>query len=200
MTDKPYSEAAARNSAPILDVLRSELAESSSVLEIGSGTGQHAAFFAAALPDLKWQTSDRVQNHDGILAWVKSSGLENLLSPLELDVLTATVPAASYDAVYSANTAHIMGIDAVKKMFDIVGSALTPGGTFCLYGPFRQAGEFNSASNAAFHQSLRSQNPDMGIRDLEALDEFGRDNKLTRTRLYAMPANNHIGIWHREEQ
>jgi SAM-dependent methyltransferase len=200
MTDKPYSEAAARNSAPILDVLRSELAESSSVLEIGSGTGQHAAFFAAALPQLKWQTSDRVENHDGILAWVNSAGLENLLPPLELDVLTNTLPAASYDFVYSANTAHIMSIDAVEKMFDIVGSALIPGGTFCLYGPFRQAGKFNAPSNAAFHQSLRSQNADMGIRHLESLDAFGRDNKLTRTRLYAMPANNYIGIWQKESQ
>lgn len=200
MTDKPYSAAAARNSAPILEVLRSELSDPASVLEIGSGTGQHAAIFAAALPQLKWQTSDRIDNHDGIRAWVSSAGLANLLPPLKLDVLTDTVPLASYDVVYSANTAHIMSIDAVEKMFDIVGSALTPGGTFCLYGPFRQAGEFNAPSNAAFHQSLRSQNPDMGIRDLETLDEFGRDHQLTRTRLYAMPANNHIGIWLREEQ
>ena len=170
------------------------------MLEIGSGTGQHAAFFAAALPHLQWQTSDRDENHNGIGAWVDGAGLANLLPPLSLDVLTTAVAAASYDVVYSANTAHIMSIDAVEKMFAIVGTALKHGGTFCLYGPFRQDGEFNTPSNAAFDQSLRSQNPAMGIRDLEALDQFGHDSNLTRTRLYAMPANNHIGIWHRAEQ
>jgi len=90
-----------------------------------------------------------------------------------------------------------MGIDAVQKMFVLVGNALVADGVFCLYGPFRQEGEFNTPSNAAFHQTLRSQNPEMGIRHLESLDEFARDNNMTRVRLYSMPANNHIAVWHK---
>ena len=197
MTDKPFSEYAERNGAPILDVLRNEFANSAKVLEIGSGTGQHAARIAKALPFLQWQTSDLDENHDGILAWVNYSGLANLMPPLSLNVLTSDVPAAFCDAVFSSNTAHIMSIEAVQKMFDIVGNALTDRGVFCLYGPFRQGGEFNAPSNAAFHKTLRSRDPAMGIRHLESLDDYARDNNMARARLYTMPANNHIAVWHK---
>ena len=197
MTDKPFSEYAERNGVPILTVLRNEFANSTKVLEIGSGTGQHAARFAKELPFLQWQTSDRNENHDGIRAWVNDSGLTNLLPPLSLDVLSSNVAAASCDAVFSSNTAHIMSIEAVQKMFEIVGNALTAGGVFCLYGPFRQGGEFNTPSNAAFHKTLRSRNPEMGIRHLELLDDYALDNNMARARLYAMPANNHIAVWHK---
>ena len=197
MADKPFSEYAERNGAPILEVLRNEFANSTSVLEIGSGTGQHAARFAKMLPFLQWQTSDRSENHDGIRAWVKDSGLANLLPPLSLDVLTGAVPATSCDAVFSSNTAHIMSIEAVQKMFAIVGNALTDRGVFCLYGPFRQDGEFNTSSNATFHKTLCLRNPEMGIRHLESLDDYARDNNMSRVRLYAMPANNHIAVWHK---
>ena len=197
MTDKPFSEYAERNGVPILTVLRNEFANSTKVLEIGSGTGQHAARFAKELPFLQWQTSDRNENHDGIRAWVNDSGLTNLLPPLSLDVLSSNVAAASCDAVFSSNTAHIMSIEAVQKLFEIVGNALTARGVFCLYGPFRQGGEFNTPSNAAFHRTLRSRNPEMGIRDIETLDDYARDNNMARARLYAMPANNHIAVWHK---
>lgn len=195
MTDRPYSEYAERNSGPILEVLRDEFSATAKVLEIGSGTGQHAVRFARELPYLQWQTSDRAENHAGIRAWVETSALKNVLPPLSLDVLTESVPALFCDAVFAANTAHIMSIDAVRKMFEIVGTALVDGGVFCLYGPFRQGGEFNTASNAAFDQSLRARDPEMGIRDVESLDDFGADNQLSRLRLYAMPANNHIAVW-----
>jgi len=197
MTDKPYSEYAERNGAPILSVLQGELANCTRVLEIGSGTGQHAAQFAKALPFLQWQTSDRDENLGGINAWVKDSGLSNLLPPLSMDVLIADVTSASCDAVFSANTAHIMSIAAVQKMFALAGKALSDGGVFCLYGPFRQGGEFNTPSNAAFHQTLRSRNPEMGIRHLESLDGYARGHDMDRVRLYAMPANNHIAVWHK---
>ena len=197
MTDKPFSEYAERNGAPILKVLQSEFANSTKVLEIGSGTGQHAVRFAKALPFLQWQTSDLDENHSGINGWVKDSGLSNLLPPLSMDVLIADVPSASCDAVYSSNTAHIMSIEAVQKMFALVGNALAVGGVFCLYGPFRQEGEFNTPSNAVFHQTLRSRNPEMGIRHLESLDDYARDHDMARVRLYAMPANNHIAVWHK---
>lgn len=198
MTDKPFAESAERNSGPILDILRDEFFDSARVLEIGSGTGQHAARFAAAMQHLQWQSSDLKENHDGISAWVGDAGLENLLPPITVDVRTADLPAQSYDAVYSSNTAHIMNLAAVEKMFAVVGGVLREGGVFCLYGPFRIAGEFNTPSNAAFHESLRSRNPDMGIRHLEILDEFGGKHGLFRTRLYAMPANNHIAVWCKE--
>ncbi len=196
-SNKRFSEYAERNGAPILEVLRLEFAHCTKVLEIGSGTGQHAVRLAHEMPFLQWQTSDLDENHDGIRARVSEAGLENLLPPLSLDVLTAVAPAASCDAMFSANTAHIMSLDAVKKMFAIAGNALTTGGVFCLYGPFRQDGEFNSPSNAAFHQSLRSRNPEMGIRHLESLDDYARDHDMARVRLYAMPANNHIAVWHK---
>ncbi len=198
MTDRPFSEYAERNGSPILDVLRYEFDRCSRALEIGSGTGQHAVRFADALTHLTWQTSDVDKNHPGIRAWVTSSGLANLLPPLSLDVRHTSLPALTYDAVYSANTAHIMSIDAVNCMFELVGTTLLAGGTFCLYGPFRQGGEFNASSNAKFHASLRAQNPEMGIRPIEDLDEFGRGHDLIRSRLYAMPANNHIAVWHKE--
>lgn len=198
MTEKPFSEYAERNGGPILDVLRVEFSMCTTILEIGSGTGQHAVRFAEAIPQLCWQTSDVDENCKGIGAWVRESKLTNLLPPLSLDVLTANVPLGSYDGVFSANTAHIMSVDAVAKMFALAGNALADEGVFCLYGPFRQDGEFNTASNAAFDENLRSRNPDMGIRDIESLDTLGSQHGLFRSRLYAMPANNHIAIWRKE--
>lgn len=197
MANKPFAKSAERNGGPILEVLRDEFSGSSKVLEIGSGTGQHAARFAAELQHLQWQTSDLDESHDGINAWVSGARLTNLLPPLSLDVLTAKLPTMLYDAAYSANTAHIMSVDAVNKMFAIIGSSLMEGGAFCLYGPFRHGGQFNTPSNAAFHEALRSRDSDMGIRHLEALDELGLDNGLSRVRLYAMPANNYIAVWHK---
>jgi SAM-dependent methyltransferase len=200
MPDRPFSQYAERNSGPILEVLRNEFSNCESVLEIGSGTGQHAHRFASELAHLSWQTSDLEENHAGISAWVSESKLTNLLPPISLDVLTADLKATSFDAVFSANTAHIMSIDAVAKMFCLVGKALAPGGVFCLYGPFRQGGEFNTASNSAFDESLRARNAAMGIRDIESLEEFGSKCGLLREKLYAMPANNHIAVWRRNSR
>mgnify|MGYP001818077821 FL=1 len=195
MTDRPYSEYAARNAAPILEILQREFRDSSRVLEIGSGTGQHAVTFAAALDHLQWQTSDLDENHAAINAWIAASQLENVLAPLSMDVQTAVVSADSYDAVYSSNTVHIMGIDAVESMYALVGAALRARGVFCLYGPFRRNGQFNTRSNADFDINLRGRDPAMGIRDLEVLDEFAQANGLRRRRLYAVPSNNNVVVW-----
>jgi cyclopropane fatty-acyl-phospholipid synthase-like methyltransferase len=195
MTDLFYAGPAARNAAPILEVLEREFRDCSHVIEIGSGTGQHAITFAEHLDHLFWQTSDLEQNHPGILAWLEHAQLENTGSPLSVDVRTATLDAGTFDAAFSSNTAHIMGIDAVEKMFALVGSALSDGGVFCLYGPFRVAGEFNTASNAEFDASLRSRDPAMGIRDLEQLDDFAAHADLERRRLYAVPSNNCVAVW-----
>jgi cyclopropane fatty-acyl-phospholipid synthase-like methyltransferase len=201
VTAPPSAPACERNKGPILEVLHREFADRRSVIEIGSGTGRHAVYFAAQIPQLVWQTSDLPENHAGIAAWLKHVPLANARAPLTLDVESADVASLqsmTFDAAFSANTAHIMGIEAVQAMFDLVGRVLPSGGVFCLYGPFNFDGSFSSPSNAEFDASLRRQDPAMGIRNIEDLDEFGKTSKLTRERLYAMPANNHIGVWIRD--
>ena len=195
MGGKPNAPAAERNAAAILEVLRTELDEAKTVLEIGSGTGQHAVAFGRALPHLTWQTSDLDDNRPAIRSWIADGGPANVLAPLSLDVMTNTVPADQYDAVFSANTAHIMSYTAVERMFELVAMTLRNSGRFCLYGPFREAGEFNSESNAAFHRSLVATNPDMGIRHLEDLDQWATAGAMLRMRRYAMPANNLLVVW-----
>lgn len=194
MHDKPFAEAAARNADPILEVLLHEFRDSTDVLEIGSGTGQHAIHFAASLEHLQWQTSDLRENHPAIRAWIADARLPNVREPISLDVKTAEL-STSYDAVYSANTAHIMSIDEVVRMFALVARVLRPDGVFCLYGPFRRFGEFNTESNARFDASLRARDPSMGIRDLEELDAVGAANGLHRHNLYAVPSNNLVVMW-----
>jgi len=195
MPERPYAESAARNAQPVLEILRHEFRDCTEVLEVGSGTGQHAVHFAAELDHLQWQTSDLEENHEGIRAWIAHAELPNVRAPLSLDVTTADVPAAAYDAVYSSNTAHIMSFDAVMGMFALVGKVLHPAGVFCLYGPFQRTGKFNTASNAAFDANLRSRDPVMGIRDLDALDELGAEKGLQRIALYAVPSNNLVAVW-----
>ena len=195
MPEPLIAEAAVRNAPPILEVLQREFGESERVLEIGSGTGQHAVFFAAALPGLVWQTSELDGHHEPICAWIEHSRVDNVQAPISLDVRTASVESATFDAAFSANTAHIMDIEAVRSMFHVVGAALGEGGVFCLYGPFRIGGEFNARSNEGFDASLRHRNPSMGIRDLETLDEFAGKVGLERVRLYAMPSNNFTAVW-----
>ena len=199
MSVKPFASATERNSQPILDVIRHEFRACHVILEIGSGTGQHAVAFGAELKQLTWQTSDRDENHAGILAWLDAAALSNIREPISLDVMTAKLPPASFDGVFSANTAHIMSFAAVKKMFALVGSTLKPAGVFCLYGPFRQNREFSTPSNAEFHQSLQNRDLAMGIRHLEALDALANTGNLLRTRLYAMPANNLLAVWQKSD-
>ena len=198
MRPLPNAPACERNRQPILDVLRGELDGRSRVLEIGSGTGQHAVFFAAELPQVAWQTSDRPENHENIRAWLEHSGSDNVLPPLSLDVETFEPGGLRFDAVFSANTAHIMPMAAVRRMFGLAGGMLEAGGVFCLYGPFNFGGRFSSVSNAAFDASLRQRDAGMGIRDIGELDDFAAAAGLVRVRLYAMPANNHLAIWRKE--
>ncbi|MDH4124300.1 MAG: class I SAM-dependent methyltransferase [Gammaproteobacteria bacterium] len=185
----------ARNSQPIAEVLGVEFGKVTDVLEIGSGSGQHATLFATAFPQLQWQTSDLDENHSAINAWIAREQLPNVLPPLSLDVMTAKLPANSYDAVFSANTAHIMPIAAVEQMFAVVSTVLRAGGVFFLYGPFRQDLEFNAESNARFHETLQARDRGMGIRDLEKLEGFATVLALDRLRCYAMPANNLSLLW-----
>jgi cyclopropane fatty-acyl-phospholipid synthase-like methyltransferase len=199
MNNRPFAAAAERNKHAILGVLREEFARAVSVLEIGSGTGQHAVYVAGEMPHLTWQTSDVVPNHAGIQAWIDDAAHSNVIAPLELDVLTDAMPGREFDAVFSANTAHIMSFEAVEKMFALVANTLVDRGVFALYGPLRQAGRFNTDSNERFDASLRAQDPAMGIRDLDELDAMGIRGNLVRRRLYAMPANNHVAVWMKDQ-
>ncbi len=198
MTNKPYSEAASRNAAPILEVLKAEFKDTTSVLEIGSGTGQHAAYLAQKLPHLIWQPSDREQNLAGIEQWVAEQDLKNIKRPLLLDVLDQPTLQSAFDGVYSANTAHIMGVDAVKKMMTLVSKILPTFGKFVLYGPFKDGERFDAESNASFDRSLRQQDPEMGIRSLGFMDDLAVEEGLRRVSTYAMPANNQLLVWQKE--
>ena len=192
----PSSPAAERNFEPILAALRFEFAGRRRVLEIGSGTGQHAAGLAAAMPWLEWQPSEMPGQLEPIRLWKAASGLSNLKEPLEIDVASAAA-AGDYDAAFSANTAHIMSEQDVECLFRLMGAALYPGGVFCLYGPFKEAGEFSTESNRQFDQRLRLGDPAMGIRAIERVDEFAELAGLNRRRRYAMPGNNLLLVFER---
>ena len=194
-----WSEACERNRDPILQVLKSELPVTGRVLEIGSGTGQHAEYFARHLPQILWQASDQPrlpEPWNSLVMRLAEAGLENLSAPLILDVdAEDAAPQGPFAAVFSANTAHIMSWPSVTRMFSLVARVLQPGGKFLLYGPFNEHGRFTSDSNRHFHESLRARNPAMGIRDLQALEELGRSVGLTLSHRHPMPANNQILVF-----
>ena len=193
---KPYSEASEQNQQPILEVLRAEFAQVSTVLEIGSGTGQHAVYFGRHLPHIRWQTSDVSLNHAGILAWLADGATPNIAPPLELDVAhPAHWPSTTFDAVFSANTAHIMSWPQVQMMFSGIARLLSVGGKFCLYGPFNYAGEYTSDSNARFDQWLKNRDPNSGIKDITELQTFASRHALQLVQDYEMPVNNRTLIW-----
>lgn len=189
---KPFSEACERNREPILEILRSVFADASSVLEIGSGTGQHAVHFGAALPHLTWQTADLPDNHAGIRMWLEESGLNNVLPPLALDVGEHRWPVSNIDAVFTANTLHIMSWPEVGRLFAGIGRILQPGGPLCIYGPFNYNGTHTSDSNSRFDAMLRTRDPASGIRDFEAVQELALQNGLAFTADHPMPANNRL--------
>jgi len=193
----PFSPACERNKHPIWEVLRQALPGSGTVLEIGSGTGQHVVHFAAQRPELLWQPSDRPDYMPGLLQRLQREGGSNILPPITLDVLE-TWPAEDFDAVYSANTSHIMGWQAVCAMFAGVASRLRRGGVFCLYGPFNEQGRFTAPSNAAFDAQLRCENPQMGLRDVEAVEALASGLRISLVRKFPLPANNQILLFEKD--
>lgn len=192
---KPFAEACARNQEPILAELRELFAPARSVLEIGSGTGQHAVFIGAHLRHLIWQTSDLPENHAGIAAWVGESGLPNVKPPVHIDVCNQPWPIKHADAVFTANTIHIVSWPQVRCMFTGVGNVLPHGGVFVSYGPYMYDGEHTSPSNLRFDGWLKERDPASGVRDVADLrrvaDEAGLDLEDDRE----MPANNRILVW-----
>lgn len=194
----PFSEACERNKDPILAVLREVFRDVSNVLEVGSGTGQHAVYFARQLPWLTWQPTDRRDHLPTLAQRIREEGPANLLEPLELDVLSpGSLQAPGPDAVFSANTLHIMSPDAVAAFVCMAGRVLRPGGVLAVYGPFRYAGRFTSESNAEFDAWLRERDPDRGIRDAEEVDRLALEQGLTLAADHAMPANNQLRVWRR---
>ena len=192
---KPYSESCAQNQDPILEVLRAVFEKTKNVLEIGSGTGQHAIHFARHLPQLTWQTSDQPHYHAGIQEWLAEANLKNILPPLSLEVKRSAWPTATYDGVFSANTTHIMSWPEVEAMFAGIGICLIEDGFFCLYGPFNYEGKYTSVSNERFDQMLRAEDPAMGIRDFNDLNALAKKHKLELYEDFAMPANNRTLVW-----
>ncbi len=197
MSEKSFAESCVQNREPIIAVLRDVFADRRRVLEIGSGTGQHAVYFAPELPHLVWQTADVAQHHAGIRAWLDEAALPNVLPPLALDVNQPDWPGERYDAVFSANTLHIMGWPEVEKFFAGVGAVLEPDGVLAVYGPFNYNGAFTSDSNARFDAWLKSRDPASGVRDFEAVDALARAQGLALQQDVAMPANNRTLVWRR---
>lgn len=194
--DKPSAPSCERNRDPILAVLRTYLADKQHLLEIGSGTGQHAAYFADHFPQLTWQTSERRENLAGICAWLDEAALPNTPAPRELDVSGAW-PDDAFDAVFTANTLHIMGWTDVEQLFAHLPGVTSPGAVLIAYGPFNYEGEFTSESNAAFDLSLRERSSHMGLRDAEAVDVLARRAGFDLIDDVAMPANNRCRVWRR---
>jgi cyclopropane fatty-acyl-phospholipid synthase-like methyltransferase len=192
---KPFAESCAENQQPILEILRKEFAHTKKVLEIGSGTGQHAVFFARALPHLTWQTSDVAEHHAGIMAWLEDDGPANALPPLELDVRQSSWLTTKFDGIFSANTVHIMSWPEVEHMFAGIGQVLIPDGCFCLYGPFNYQGQYSSPSNAKFDTWLKNRDPASGIRDVAELNSLAEKAGLSLVEDYEMPVNNRILVW-----
>jgi len=201
MINKPYSEACEQNKEPILSVIKQWFTEeNSTVLEIGSGTGQHAAYFPAFLPNVHWQPSDVSTNIDTIEAWRLDANLANVYTAKTLDVAQSTWPIQSADYIFSANSVHIMSWAHVESMFAGIRKILKPNGIFCLYGPFNYKGEYTSPSNAQFEQWLKSRDINSGIRDFEALCDLATSSSIQGSPLtlvsdHQMPANNQILVF-----
>lgn len=194
---KPCSEACERNKHAILQALERIFAEPGKVLEIGSGTGQHAVFFATHLPHLDWQCSDLAGRHPGINAWLDDEGPGNVRAPIKLDVRDYDWSTASFDYAFSANTAHIMSWRSVGCMFAGLGQAIRAGGIFALYGPFCFSSGHTSESNRRFDEALRSEDRQMGIRKFEDLVELGSQTGFSLRRDMPMPANNRLLVFER---
>ena len=188
----PYSEACERNKQPILEVLRGAFASCRHVLEIGSGTGQHAVYFAAGLSQLTWHPTEQLKYLPDLEARIKQEGGPNLRPPALLDVKQAVWPVRTVDAVFTANTLHIMSWAEVRELFRGLGATLGFGGIFCVYGPFRYDGRYTSASNRDFDRMLQERDPLSGLRDLAAINPLAAQYGLGLKVDHDLPANNRL--------
>lgn len=187
------SPSAARNRDPILAVLRRVLPEKGRVLEIASGTGEHAVHFARAMPGLSWRTSDPdAASRASISAWIEAEALANVLAPLEIDTRTSDwgVEAERFDAIVSLNMIHIAPWEAALGLIAGASRLLKPNGVLFFYGPFKRDGEHTSPSNEAFDASLKSRDPSWGVRDVAVVAREAQRKGFTLMEIEEMPANN----------
>jgi cyclopropane fatty-acyl-phospholipid synthase-like methyltransferase len=194
----PFSAACERNKDPILEVLRVRFAGRTQVLEIGSGTGQHAVHFARALTHLIWHPTEQLAYLPDLAERVKLEGPHNLRPPNLLDVRQAVWPMRSVDAVFTANTLHIMSWAEVESLYRGLGSVLMPGGVFGVYGPFRYDGRYTSDSNRDFDRMLQERDPNSGLRDIQAVTTLAEQYGLRLDADHDLPANNRLLIFTRE--
>lgn len=193
-SDLPYSQACENNKSPILSVLNQAFANCQQVLEIGSGTGQHAVYFASQLAHLSWQSSDQHCNLPALAERIRRAALANLPLPLALDISDDSAPAQRFDGIFTANTLHIISWQLVKRLFRRLDEFAAQEATLCIYGPFNYQGEFTSASNQAFDASLKSRDPAMGIRHCEDILQLAAAQGFLLQQDIAMPANNRL-LW-----
>jgi len=189
---KPYSESCDQNKEAILSVISPILSTVSSVLEVGSGTGQHAIHFAKKMPHLSWHTSDRQDYISGIECWLNEAKVENVIAPVVLNVNHSIWPEQKVDAVFTANSVHIMNQDEVTLLIEGSAAALTLKGCFLIYGPFNYDGNYTSESNERFDQWLKDRDGRSGIKDFEEISRLALANGLSLKKDYEMPANNRI--------
>jgi cyclopropane fatty-acyl-phospholipid synthase-like methyltransferase len=191
---KPYSQACENNKKAILDKLKPLLTQLKNVLEVGSGTGQHAVHFAQAMPHLTWQTSDLAINHAGINQWIADATLTNVVAPIAID-FNHPWPIDDTDAIYTANTLHIVSFALVQRFFSAAGKHLSQHGLLCVYGPFNYGGQFTSPSNANFQLWLKDNDARSGIRDFEAIEQLASAANLSLIHDHEMPANNRLLVF-----
>lgn len=192
---KPYSESCDQNRDAILEIIKPLFKNLKGVLEVGSGTGQHAIYFAKEMPHLIWHSSDQAEYHDGIKQWLADAKLDNTPAPIELNVSTNDWPKLDVEAIFSANSVHIMTWENVIDFINNAGKLLETNGLLVLYGPFNYDNDYTSKSNAIFDVWLKERDPDSGIRDFEAVDKLAQQVGLTLKEEYEMPANNRILCW-----
>ena len=191
---EPFADATVKNRQPIVEQLKKLLRSSSKVLEVGSGTGQHAVWFAPRLPWLTWLPSDLPINLFGIERWIKDFPSDNLAQPIALNVSEGW-PKTEHDVIFSANTAHIMQPQEVKKMIVNGAESLPSRGLFCLYGPFIFGNTALAKSNIKFNKKLQDLHPSMGIRKFHDLNMLALAGSMKLLEIVSMPANNHLIVW-----
>ena len=191
----PYSEACERNKKPILEILQHVLSASKNVLEIATGTAQHAVHFGENLKHLTWQTSDLKENIPTINARLNREGSDNVIAPLMLDVTQTNWPKIKFDAVFISNLFHICHWEVTVQTFQKIKIILNQPGKVCVYGPFSYEGNFTSESNALFDASLKNTDPFWGIRDFDKVNYLAKEIGLKLENDYLMPANNQLLVW-----
>jgi hypothetical protein len=192
---KPFAPSAERNKQAILEILQQELTAHDLVLEFGSGTGQHLAHFAKAMPTVQWLPSDLAEQLPGIYQWTDESQCTNILKPVEIDLRNPYLPQLKVTACYTANTFHIISWKSVEQAFLCSSTLLAKGEKFLSYGPFSMNGEHNSQGNREFDKQLRAGNSESGIRDLNELNGLAAQYGFLAARSIPMPANNQILVW-----